>query len=119
MKFTDHTISLDMHEASAQVALNVRQGDTKRRILAVLTEGKTAYIIGEGCTVKFFAQKPDGTVLVEDCMVVDTGDMIVYEFSEETAAVAGWMDCEFKLYSAQGKPALTTPRFQIYVVSAV
>lgn len=109
-------ISLDIHRQTTQTHLGVKKGDTARKIVASLSDGGRPYRIGEGCCAVFKGKKPDGNVLYNDCAIMN--NCIVYEFTEQTAASAGYMACEFQLYGADGQ-IITCPRFAITVSGLV
>lgn len=109
-------ISLDIHRQTTQTHLDVKKGDTARKIVASLSDGGRPYRIGEGCCAVFKGKKPDGNVLYNDCAIMN--NCIVYEFTEQTAASAGYMACEFQLYGADGQ-IITCPRFAITVSGLV
>ena len=109
-------ISLDIHRQTTQTHLGVKKGDTARKIVASLSDGGRPYRIGEGCHAVFKGKKPDGNVLYNDCAIMN--NCIVYEFTEQTAASAGYMACEFQLYGADGQ-IITCPRFAITVSGLV
>ena len=105
-------ISLDIHRQTTQTHLGVKKGDTARKIVAALSDGGRPYRIGEGCYAVFKGKKPDGNVLYNNCTIEN--NCIVYEFTEQTAASAGHMACEFQIYGADGQ-VITCPRFAIIV----
>ena len=112
MNFAHHRFSLDVHDTSAQVTLACKKGDTGRKLLITLSEGGKPYVLTEDCYAVFTATKPDGTVLFNDCIIED--DVISYAFTDQTANVAGKIDCELRVYSAQ-RGLITSPRFIIVV----
>lgn len=109
-------ISLDIHRQTTQVHLAVKKGDTGRQIIATLSEGGVPYIIGDGCYAVFMAKKSDGNVLYNDCNIEN--NQIIYDFTEQTASMAGRMVCELRLYGSDDK-LITSPRIAIIVSGAV
>lgn len=105
-------LSLDIHRQTTQGHLAVMKGDTARKIVAALSDGGRPYRIAEGCYAVFKGKKPDGNVLYNDCAIAN--NCITYEFTEQTAASAGHMACEFQLYGADGQ-LITSPRLAIIV----
>ena len=105
-------ISLDMHRQTTQAHLAVKKGDTGRRIIASLSDGGVAYRIDPGCYAVLMAQKADGNVLYNDCTIEN--NKIIYQFTEQTAAAAGRMVCELRLYGSDDK-LITSPRIAIVV----
>ena len=109
-------ISLDFHQQVTQTHLSVKKGDTAQKIVAALSNGGRPYLIREDCHAVFKGKKPDGHVLYNDCAIIN--NCIVYEFTEQTASVAGYMHCELQLYGPDGK-IITSPKFAIIVSGLV
>ena len=109
-------INLDIHRQTTQAHLEIKKGDTARKIMAALSDGGRPYRIDEGCYAVFKGKKSDGNVLYNDCTVEN--NCIVYEFTEQTAASAGYMPCEFQIYGADGQ-IITSPKFAIIVSGLV
>lgn len=109
-------LSLDIQRQTTQAHLAVRKGDTARKIVAALSDGGRPYRIDEGCYAVFKGKKPDGNVLYNDCTIIN--NCIVYEFTEQTAASAGYMDCELQLYGAEGQ-IITSPKIAVIVSGLV
>lgn len=109
-------INLDIHRQTTQAHLEIKKGDTARKIMAALSDGGRPYRIDEGCCAVFKGEKSDGNVLYNSCTVEN--NCIVYEFTEQTAASAGYMPCEFQIYGADGQ-IITSPKFAIIVSGLV
>lgn len=105
--------SLDIHSTQSQVSIPVPQFDTARSIMATLTEGGKPYQLTEDCRAVFTGTKADGNPLFNDCIILN-GSVIRYDFTEQTAAVVGLVDCRIKVYGANGK-LLTSPRLALLV----
>ena len=116
MNYTEHKITLDIHKTVSQVSLRVKKGDTGRRLLIHFAELGYPYHISEDCYAVFTALKPDGKVVFNDCSIVDC--VIIYDFTEQTVAAVGMMDCEIILYGGNGKQ-LTSASFNIIVEDTV
>lgn len=112
MNYSTYRISLDIHDISAPIALNLKSEDTNRRIVATLMENGLPYEITEDCTASFTAQLPDGSVVKEGSTIED--NKIVYEMSDEVSAVSGTAKCEFVLTDTEGHK-LTCPRFSLII----
>ena len=67
MNDSKYRVSLDIHDTGSQAMLNVKKNDTARKIYFSFTDGGRPYKIAEGCTAKFRAKKPDGTILFNNC----------------------------------------------------
>lgn len=116
MNTADYHISLDVHEALAQVALRVKQGDTARKIYITLTENGKPYQITDDCNAVFTAKKPDGNILYNACVL--QGNVIVYALTAQTTAAAGELLCELRLYGADSA-LITSPCFALLVDETV
>lgn len=112
MILTDYRFLLDVHEINSQISLSFKQGDTGRLLYITLTENGDIFNIPQNCVAVFTALKPDGTIIFNDCEII--GNEIVYTHTAQTAAVAGKVDCELRLYGA-GNTLLTSPHFTIFV----
>ena len=114
MNYSDYRFSLDIISTlQAQVSIPATLGDSARRLYIDFTEGRNPYNIADGCRAVFAAKKPDGTVIVNDC-IIEKNKTIVYEFSTNTASAEGVVDCEIRLYGTNGK-LITSPQFIIVV----
>ena len=98
MKYSDDRASLDIHASGYQAVLHAKKGETKRRILIMLTERGKPYLISSDCTAVFTATKPDGNIIYNDCAI--DNNIICYNFTEQTTAAEGKLDCEIRLYGA-------------------
>ncbi len=111
-----HKFNLNIHGKSSQTTLYTRQHDSDVRLCMELCEGKSPYNIPEGSRAVLAASKPDGTTLFNDC--VTEGNTIVYDFTPQTCAAVGAVECEVRLYGAEDR-LITSPRFFISVDSRV
>lgn len=116
MNYTEHKITLDVNETVSQMSLRVKKGDTGRRLLIILSEKGYPYHISEDCYAVFTAKKPDGKVVFNNCSINDC--VIVYDFTEQTVAAVGLVDCEIILYGTGGKQ-LTSASFNIIVEDTI
>jgi hypothetical protein len=112
MNYSDFRFTLDIQIHQAQVSVPVTFGDSARKLCIGLTDGRKPYVIGEGCIAVFNAKKPDGTKLKNACII--ERNVILYEFTEQTANAEGIVYCDITLYGADGK-VLTSPQFTIVV----
>ena len=109
-------ISLDIHSTGSMETVNVKKGDTARKLIISLVDGGQPYIISEDCSAKFYGKKPDRTVLFNYCTIKD--NTIIYNITGDTVAVEGRVNCEIMLIGADGK-LITSPKFTINVFGTV
>ena len=116
MNSSNYRFTLDMQSEQSQVSLPVRLGDTDRSFYISLTDGGRPFTIENGCLALFVGKKAyDGKELNNYCPI-EKNSVIRYDFTEQTANVAGVVECEIRLYDPQGK-LITSPQF-IMVVSS-
>lgn len=113
MNYSDYRFTLDIQIHQAQVSVPVTLNDTARKLYIGLTDGRKPYTIADGCRAVFAAKKPDGTTILNDC-IIEKNTTIVYEFSQNTTSCEGIVNCEVRLYDTEGKE-LTSPQFLIVV----
>lgn len=113
MNSSNYRFTLDMQSNQSQVALPVRLNDTNRELNIILTNGGTPFIMEDGSSAVFSAKKYNGHELLNNCEIKDNS-VIHYAFTEQTTNVAGVVDCELRVYDAQGK-LITSPRFILVV----
>jgi hypothetical protein len=112
MKDTKFRILLDIHEVRSQVTIPVKVGDVSCKIYITLVEGGKPYKIHENSFGVFTGQKGDDNYLFNNC-VIENG-VIRYDFTPQTVAAAGILECEVRIYDEDGG-VLTTPSFTIVV----
>lgn len=113
-RVTDRLI-LDIRHTKEQENIFVKKGDTDRRLEVTFTDGSSTLSLN-GCYAVFAAKKEDGSVLFNDCTV--EGDKAFYEFTHDTVAFVGEMNCEIRLYGADNA-LVTSPRFTVTVLGPV
>ena len=116
MNYSTYRASLDIHASGSQAVLHAKKGETKRRILITLTERGKPYLISSDCTAVFTATKPDGNIIYNDCAI--DNNIICYNFTEQTTAAEGKLDCEIRLYGADNA-LIISPGFDLIVDAAV
>ena len=117
MEYSKYRFNLDMQSYISQVSLPVRQYDTGIVLRINLTDGGVPYIIKDGCRAVFCARKADGNPLMNDC-VIEKNTTICYELTQQTTSCSGVVDCEVRVYGADGN-LITTPRFILVIDSRV
>ena len=91
-------INLDCLRKDSQAIINAKVGEANgRKVVFTLYEGRTAFFVPAEATVIFRAQKPDGTILYNNC-VIDDGK-VEYTITSQTVAVAGVYACELQIVS--------------------
>lgn len=116
MNYSTYRASLDIHASGSQAVLHAKKGETKRRILITLTERGKPYLISADCTAVFTATKPDGNIIYNDCVI--DNNIICYNFTEQTTAAEGKLDCEIRLYGADNA-LIISPGFDLIVDAPV
>lgn len=113
MNYSNYPFTLDIHSVVSQISFPVSLNDTARSLIISLTDGGRPYEIADGCRAVLAGVKPDGTRLLNDCIIV--GNKIIrYDFTKQTTSVVGKADCEIRLYGVDGK-IIASPRFTIVV----
>ncbi len=105
-----YRILLDVDDINTQFFLNVKQGDTGRKIYMRLMEKGEPFNV-TGCTATLNAVKSDGSKLFNTTEL--DGDEFVYTLTEQTTAVVGSVECE--LVVARENKIITSPRFVLNV----
>lgn len=109
-------LMLDVRMNGTSAVVSAKKGDTARVLQISLADGGKPYPIGEDCYAMFAAEKPDGTKILNRCII--QGDQILYPFTVQTCAAPGSMQAEIKLYGAENK-LLTSAGFLLEVQDAV
>ena len=112
MKDTKFRILLDIHEVRSQATIPVKVGDVSCKIYITLVEGGKPYKIHENSFGVFTGKKGDNNPIFNNC-VIENG-IIRYDFTPQTVAAAGVLECEIRIYDEDGG-VLTTPSFNIIV----
>lgn len=105
-----YRILLDVDDINAQFFLNVKQGDTSRKLYMRLMEKGKPFDV-TGCTATLNAVKSDGTKLFNSTEL--EGKEFVYTLTEQTTASAGSVECE--LVISKDSKIITSPRFVLNV----
>lgn len=117
MNYTNYKITLDMKRIQSQVSIPVPQNDTARRLYIRLFQNGKIFELKDGIRAVFAGEKPDGTVLYNDCLI-ENQNTIRYDFTEQTTAVIGTVNCQIRVYLEDGS-LLTTPSLTIVVYENV
>jgi archaellum component FlaC len=112
MNISTYRFTLDLREEASQVMLSARKGDKRRRLAVRFSDGGTPYSLPGGCYAVFGGVRPDGAVIVGDCIV--NGDVVLYDLDGALASVTRCVDCDITLFDADGAE-LTAPKFGITV----
>ena len=112
MNYTEHKFTLDVSKTASQVSLSVKKGDTARKLLISLMKSGYPYHITRDCYAVLAATKPDGYVIFNNCTIENC--VIGYDFTAQTVAAVGLMNCEIILYGKRGVQ-ITSASFDIIV----
>lgn len=107
-------IQLELDGHASQACLALRKGESGRRVVISLMNGGRPYIARGDCYAVLAAKKPDGELLFNGCVI--DGGRIGFTVTAQTTAAEGTLECEARLYGAQGE-LLITPRFTMRVYS--
>lgn len=117
MNTSKYRFTLDIQSTMSQASLPIRFGDTNRRLYITLTEGGNPYILRDGFTAAFVGKKAnypeEGSTLFNHC-IIENQSVVRYEFTPQTANVAGIVDCEIRIYDPEGL-VVTSPKFVMVV----
>lgn len=113
MNYSKYRFTLDMQRNVSQVSIPARRYDNGITLHISLTDGGKPYFIEDGCLAVFYGRKADGEPLQNSC-IIENNRVICYEFTEQTTACDGIVDCEVRLYGANNR-LITSPRFIIVV----
>lgn len=113
MNYSNYSFTLDLQIHQSQVSIPVSLKDTARKLYITFIDGRKPYTIPDGCKAIFVGFKPDGTTLFNDC-IIQENKTVIYEFTEQTANVEGIVNCEIRLYGADGQQ-LTSSQFIMIV----
>ena len=92
---------MDLWKQAPQATIPIGRGENDgRRLVISLTDNGVPFRLEEGYYAVFAATKPDGTVIYDDCAMV--GGQIVYDISEQAAAVAGVYRATVEIWQADG-----------------
>ena len=123
MNYSQHRLTLDLHQTKSSVQIPVAQFDTAVQVIISLTDGGKPYVLTNAYAV-YYGRKSNGTTIIEggfgedaNVEISEDGTRIIYTFSEQTASWLGAVESEIRLYdSSNEKLILTTPKFNILVL---
>lgn len=99
--------------------IDAKQHDLKSRFLKIklFNEAKEFNVNDRDLAFKFFARKPDGTEVFNNCTVEN--NFVVIELTSQTLAVAGKVKAELMIYGKVNGEVLTTKPFIINVIESI
>ena len=112
MNYTEHKFTLDVSKTASQVSIKAKKGDIGRRLVITLMNNGYPYHITEDCYAVIAATKPDGYIIFNNCVIDNC--VITYDFTAQTVAAAGIVNCEIILYGKRAMQ-LTSASFDIIV----
>lgn len=116
MKKSNYNISLNINEHGSQVVLKAKKNETGKEILITLRDDNEPYEIEAGCYAVLTGSKSDRTKLYNSCEI--DGNVIVYEFTEQTCSSVGRCICEIRLYGKDNE-MIVSASFVILVEGTV
>lgn len=105
-------MTLDIDDALSQSSMNLRQGESGRKISVKLSQSGKPYKIDETFDAVFAGTRPDGQIFFNDCLI--DGGNIICDISAQISSVPGLVEAEIRLYS--GETLIATPTFGINVI---
>lgn len=117
MNYSKTKFSLNIQSATSQRSIPVKLNDTARRLCITLNDGGIPYHLHDGCRAVFFAKKPDGSEIVNDC-IIENCLVVIYDFTPNTTSVRGTLKCELRIYGEDGL-LISSPKFVMVVDSRV
>lgn len=99
--------------------IDAKQHDLKSRFLKIklFNEAKEFNVNDRDLAFKFFARKPDGTEVFNNCTVEN--NFVVIELTSQTLAVVGKVKAELMIYGKANGEVLTTKPFIINVIESI
>ena len=99
--------------------IDAKQYDLKSRFLKIklFNEAKEFNVNDTNLAFKFFARKPDGTEVFNNCTVEN--NFVVIELTSQTLAVVGKVKAELMIYGRAKGEVLTTKPFIINVIESI
>ncbi len=99
--------------------IDAKQYDLKSRFLKIklFNEAKEFNVNDTDLAFKFFARKPDGTEVFNNCTVEN--NFVVIELTSQTLAVVGKVKAELMIYGRANGEVLTTKPFTINVIESI
>ncbi len=117
MNYSKFKFTLNIQSPISQRSIPIKLNDTARSLYISLRDGGAPYTIPDGCRAVFFGKKADGSELVNDC-IIEHNTTVKYDFTANTANVAGTVKCEIRIYGPDGL-LLTGPKFVMVVDARV
>lgn len=117
MNSSKYRFTLDMQSEISQISIPVRQWDNNRELLINLTDSGTPYIIERGCYAYFAATNHDDEDIIKSCKIVKNTTISIV-LDNTITEVPGVVDCEIRLYGADGE-LITSPSFILVVQDRV
>lgn len=118
LRNVSRNIILDVSK-SKYVVVQVKQYDKNiREIIAKITDNGRPYGIDNTIVPRIKCKKDDGTYVVNDCIILEDGDIKI-DVTDQMTAAAGTHDCELALFDAETDKVIHTMNFIINVKAAV
>lgn len=109
MKHSRVTFNLDLGDIISDISIPIKK--TAKVLNIILMENGQPYEIEPDCKVVFYAKKPDGAVLYNDCIVKD--NVVEYQLTTQTIALVGIVECELLVYGKDSSTPIHSPSFTL------
>lgn len=83
------------------VILAFIQGESDSRYIEVTFKDESENLSLANRQVTFYAQKPDGTLIFNDCDVDSDKNTATVAVTSQMESVSGFMDCEFQIFNSE------------------
>lgn len=98
------------------VILGFIQGEVDSRYIEVTFNDESGTLNLANKQVTFYAQKPDGTLIFNDCAVDSDKNTATVAVTSQMESVAGFMECEFQIFNSENS-LLKVNGLKILIVS--
>lgn len=119
MPRSETRLEIDINE-DVPYKLTSKQGDALSRYLDIVLTDNGLAVNLTGCTVKFYALKPDSKKIFNEAEITDSKrGRCQVELTDQALACEGMLKVELSIFSNDAKQILSTKVFGIYVTERI